>query len=249
MTEPPAAMDSPPALAPAGPMLQARSLQFRYPGSNEQMAFEDVSLDAGEVLLLLGRSGSGKSTWLSLAAGLTKPTEGGVDVAGQSLNAMDARQRDRLRGACIGFLPQRMALSPALTVWQNLALPYFAQGLPPDRARIEEVLISLGVRELATRKPGQLSGGQAQRVALARATLRRPRLLLADEPTGSLDSNAAAAALSLLMACAREHASTVVIATHDERIVRALPHAKVMYLDEEDAPLGQPEAAGEDSGS
>ncbi|GAA6143701.1 ATP-binding cassette domain-containing protein [Hydrogenophaga sp. 5NK40-0174] len=231
--QPDAAHPGVPSAPPAGPVVQTRSIEFQYPRATERMVFDDVCLDAGDVLLLLGRSGSGKSTWLSLAAGLATPSAGSVEISGQSLATMSARQRDLLRGSCIGFLPQKLALSHALTVWQNLALPYFALGLPPDRERIEEVLVSLGIQDLALRMPAQLSGGQAQRVALARASLRRPRLLLADEPTGSLDSDAAAAALSLLMACAREHASTVVIATHDERIVRALPKARVMYLDED----------------
>jgi putative ABC transport system ATP-binding protein len=128
----------------------------------------------------------------------------------------------------VGFLPQKLHLSAALTVQQNLALAYWAAGLPEDASAMHTVLDQLGVLALAARKPAQLSGGQAQRVALARAVLLRPRVLLADEPTASLDDAAAADAIDLLLATAQRQAATLVIATHDARVGhRIAAHHKV----------------------
>jgi putative ABC transport system ATP-binding protein len=125
----------------------------------------------------------------------------------------------------LGFLPQKLHLSDALTVRENLSLVYFAAGLPADPAAVAQALAALDVAELAGRKPAQLSGGQAQRVALARAVLLRPRVILADEPTASLDDASAAAALQLLAGTARQCDATLVIATHDRRVSDALPDA------------------------
>jgi putative ABC transport system ATP-binding protein len=150
------------------------------------------------VLLLHGPSGSGKSTWLALAAGLLRPTGGEITVAGQALAALRPVAVDAWRARAIGFLPQRLHLSEALTVAGNLALAQWAAGVPDDAAAVARVLSTLGLTDLAARRPSQLSGGQAQRVALARAVLLQPQVILADEPTASLDDTAASAALRLL---------------------------------------------------
>jgi putative ABC transport system ATP-binding protein len=182
------------------------------------------------VLLLHGPSGSGKSTWLALAAGLLRPTGGEITVAGQALAALRSVAVDAWRAHAIGFLPQRLHLSEALTVAGNLALAQWAAGVPDDAAAAARVLSTLGLADLATRRPSQLSGGQAQRVALARAVLMQPQVILADEPTASLDDTAAAAALQLLAdTAARLHAS-LVIATHDARVAAALPGAQLCRL-------------------
>lgn len=194
------------------------------------MAFPDVTVAQGGVLLLRGRSGAGKSTWLALAAGLLTPSAGEIEVAQQPLSALSARQRDGWRARHVGFLPQKLHLSEALTVAGNLELVYFAAGLPVDRAAIEAALLALGVAALARRRPTQLSGGQAQRVALARALLLQPRVILADEPTASLDDDAAQEALALLQASAARCGATLVIATHDARVFAALPQAQQLEL-------------------
>jgi putative ABC transport system ATP-binding protein len=182
-----------------------------------------VDVAQGAVVLLRGPSGCGKSTWLALVAGLVAPTSGELTVADQPLNALKNATADAWRARTIGFLPQKLHLSAALDVQQNLALAQWASGQREDRARIHATLSALGVQELARRKPAQLSGGQAQRVALARAVLLQPRIILADEPTASLDDEAAADAVGLLLDTARAQGATLVIATHDARVVALIP--------------------------
>lgn len=211
-------------------MIETRRLAFAYP-AGPTLAFADVSLPQGGTLLLQGRSGAGKSTWLALVAGLLTPTAGQAIVAGQDVGALRRGERDTWRGRSIGFLPQKLHLSDSLSVQRNLALVYFAAGLAQDDAAIEAALAALGVADLAGRMPQQLSGGQAQRVALARATLLQPKVLLADEPTASLDDEAAHAALQLLRAAAGRCGATLVIATHDARVRDALAGAQVLRLD------------------
>ncbi len=198
-------------------MIKTTQLGYRYPGG-AMLSFADVDLPQGAVLLLRGPSGSGKSTWLALMAALVAPSTGQVAVAGQSLGDLKRVAADAWRARTIGFLPQKLHLSAALTVRQNLALAQWAAGQAEDGARIDAALAALDVGMLAERKPGQLSGGQAQRVALARAVLLQPQVILADEPTASLDDAAAADAVGLLLQTARAQAATLVIATHDARV-------------------------------
>ena len=212
-------------------MIETRALRYEYP-AGPVLSFHDVDVRQGGVLLLQGRSGSGKSTWLALAAGLLTPASGEVTVAQQPLARMSRGARDAWRARNVGFLPQRLHLSDALTVERNLALHYFAAGLPDDIGAVRRALAALGVGELAQRKPTQLSGGQAQRVALARTLLVQPKVILADEPTASLDDEAAATALGLLRDCAARCNATLVIATHDARVAQAFPSAVVHRLGE-----------------
>lgn len=202
-------------------MISSRQLSYQYPGGAE-MRFEDVAVPQGGVVILRGASGSGKSTWLALAAGLLAPTAGDITVAGQSMAALGKVAGDAWRARTIGFLPQKLHLSEALTVHANLALAQWAAGQAQDHGCIREALIALGVAELAARKPDQLSGGQAQRVALARAVLLQPKVILADEPTASLDDAAARQAVQLLQATATRYGATLVIATHDARVAANL---------------------------
>ncbi|WP_296511201.1 ATP-binding cassette domain-containing protein [Rhodoferax sp.] len=205
-------------------MIRSTGLQYAYPGG-QPLRFPDVQLARGGVLLLSGASGSGKSTWLALVAGLVRPTAGALTVADQPMEGLRGAAADAWRAAHIGFLPQKLHLSEALTVQQNLAMAQWAAGQPENAARIHATLEALGVSELAARLPQQLSGGQAQRVALARAVLLQPRIVLADEPTASLDDEAAAQAVSLLLTTAARHDATLVIATHDARVAALVPPA------------------------
>ena len=203
-------------------MIRTRQLVYSYP-KGPALVFPDVDVPQGSVLLLAGPSGSGKSTWLALAAGLVGATAGQIDVAGQSLGADGTALKqgaalDAWRARTIGFLPQKLHLSTALSVHGNLAMAQWAAGQAQDDKRIGQALDALGVQGLALRKPAQLSGGQAQRVALARAVLLQPRVILADEPTASLDDEAALASLALLQSAASLEDATLVIATHDARV-------------------------------
>jgi putative ABC transport system ATP-binding protein len=210
-------------------MIRAIDLSYAYPGG-ELLRFPPVALEPGQSLVLRGNSGSGKSTWLALVAGLLTASQGELCVAGQDLSALSASARDGWRARTIGFLPQKLHLSAALTVAENLALVHFAAGVPTDRAAIGRSLAALGVADLAHRRPSQLSGGQAQRVALARAVLLQPKVILADEPTASLDDAATAAALGLLTSTAVELGATLVIATHDARVTQALPSSIQCFI-------------------
>jgi putative ABC transport system ATP-binding protein len=198
-------------------MIRSQQLAFHYPGG-AALTFVDVDLPQGSALVLRGNSGSGKSTFLALATGLLTAAQGHIEVAGQDPAKLSATQRDAWRGRTVGFLPQRLHLSDALTVFDNLALAYFAIGQPTDKAQILRSLDALSVADLAARKPHALSGGQAQRVALARSVLMQPRVILADEPTASLDDDAAHSAITLLAQAALRCQATLVVATHDARI-------------------------------
>jgi putative ABC transport system ATP-binding protein len=205
-------------------MIHSQGLSYRYPGGSA-LHFPDVQVPQGAVLLLSGPSGSGKSTWLALVAALVAPTAGELQVGGQTLATLHGAEADVWRAAAVGFLPQKLHLSEALTVQQNLAMAQWAAGRAEDSARIHATLATLGVAELSGRLPSQLSGGQAQRVALARAVLLKPQVLLADEPTASLDDESAAQAVNLLLATAARHGATLVIATHDARVAALVPPA------------------------
>lgn len=227
-------------------MISSYGLTYRYPAGVE-LKFPDVAVPQGTVLLLSGPSGCGKSTWLALVAGLVRPTAGQLTVAGQALNALDSVASDAWRAGAIGFLPQKLHLSAALSVTQNLALAQWASGQAEDPVAIRTALAALGVAELAQRKPAQLSGGQAQRVALARAVLLKPRVILADEPTASLDDEAALDAVHLLLSTAQAQQATLVIATHDARVAAllapVLPESNRLYHLQLQRPGSTPECA------
>lgn len=202
-------------------MLSTRQLTYRY-ANGPTLAFADLNVAQGGVLVLGGVSGSGKSTWLALAAGLLQASSGDLIVAGQALAQLDKVNSDAWRAKTIGFLPQKLHLSAALSVYGNLALAQWAAGQQTNDEHIHQVMAALEVDDLSERKPSQLSGGQAQRVALARAVLLQPQVILADEPTVSLDDDAASAALDLLLTTAERLKATLVIATHDSRITKHL---------------------------
>lgn len=203
-------------------MLAWQGLGHRYAGAGQAIRYADFALAPGRHLLLRGASGSGKSTLLALLAGLLRVQQGSLEVAGTDLTALSPRALDAWRGATLGFVPQRLHLSEALTVAGNLALPALAAGQGTDPARAAELLEALDIAALASRLPHQLSVGQAQRVALARALMRRPRLLLADEPSASLDDEHTVHLLALLLDSAEREGCTLVVASHDARVVEAL---------------------------
>ena len=215
---------------PERPVLHVQDLSYRHAGSPRLLRYPDVQAEGAAQLLLRGPSGSGKSTLLALLAGLLAHQTGVLRVGSADLSRLGPREADAWRGRELGFLPQRLHLSPGLSVADNLALPFLARGLPVDPARIDELLQRLGLQALRGRRPHALSVGQAQRVALARAVLRRPRILLADEPTASLDDASAHTVMSLLRELAQEEQALLVVATHDARVAAWLPQARPWQL-------------------
>lgn len=198
-------------------MFRLHALRYRY-GQTAELRFPDWSLQQGEQAVLRGPSGSGKSTLLSLLAGLLQPQQGDIWLAEQALAALPPAQRDAWRGRHIGFIPQRAHLLASLNVLENLQLAQYLARLPQDAAQCQRVLASLGLSELAGRRPQQLSQGQAQRVAIARALLNHPKLLLADEPSASLDDANTTAVLDLLQGAAQQAGATLLVASHDARV-------------------------------
>jgi ABC-type lipoprotein export system ATPase subunit len=182
----------------------------------------DLVIDEGELTALVGASGSGKSTLMNILAGLDTPTAGAVRVAGHDLAAMTARQRLSYRRSVVGFIWQQTArnLLPYLTAFQNVELPlrFAGAGRPARRERAGQLLDLLGVAHCAGRRPDQMSGGEQQRVAIGVALANSPAVLLADEPTGELDSTTAASVFTALQTANSELGVTVLVVTHDPAV-------------------------------
>ncbi|QYE37271.1 ATP-binding cassette domain-containing protein (plasmid) [Polymorphobacter sp. PAMC 29334] len=193
-------------------------------GSRPLARLPALSVAPGAAALLLGPSGSGKTTLLLALAGLARTLAGTIAVAGTEVQALAARARDRHRGRSIGLVFQDFHLIGGLSALDNLLLAPFAAGTPQDRAQACALLDDLGVGGRVDARASTLSRGEAQRVAIARALLQRPKLLLADEPTASLDDAAAATVLSLLTGAAAASGAALVIATHDTRLKSAIAH-------------------------
>ena len=179
-----------------------------------------LALEAGEACAIVGASGSGKSTLLGLLAGLDTPTRGRVLFDGTDLGTLDEDGRARLRAGRVGFVFQSFQLLPSLTAIENVMLPLELADEPAPAAAAREVLTRVGLADRASHYPSQLSGGEQQRVAIARAFAARPKILFADEPTGNLDQATGARVTELLFSLNREHATTLVLVTHDESLAR-----------------------------
>ncbi|OWW18879.1 ABC transporter ATP-binding protein [Noviherbaspirillum denitrificans] len=212
-------------------MLQISGITYRYPNATgQQLSVPAFSLARGEHAVILGPSGCGKSTLLHLLAAILTPQQGELRVAGTDLRTLSPRAADAWRGSTVGFLPQKLALVPSLSVRENVLMAAYANGRHADRTRADAVLEALGLGEKANAKPHQLSQGQQQRVAIARALFNHPALLLADEPTANLDDGACAVAIGLLTTQAEQNGASLVIATHDARVLAALPGANLLRL-------------------
>jgi ABC-type lipoprotein export system ATPase subunit len=208
-------------------MFALNNVRHLYDGS-AVLAVDRWEVAQGEHWLLVGPSGSGKTTLLHILAGILRPTEGRVSVAGQELAALSAHALDLFRGRHVGIVLQKLHLVGSLTVMRNLLLAQYLAGLPQDRARVREVLDSLDMADKADTWPHALSHGQAQRIALARAVVNRPQLLIADEPTSNLDDMRALQALDFCEEQARACNATLVIATHDQRIRDRVSRQRVL---------------------
>jgi putative ABC transport system ATP-binding protein len=186
-------------------------------GDTRVVALDDVSVDLerGRFTAIMGPSGSGKSTLMHCLAGLDTATSGKVFIADSDLTTMKDRALTRLRRDQVGFIFQAFNLLPTLTAIENITLPMDIAGTKPDRAWVDSVVDTLGLRDRLRHKPAELSGGQQQRVACARALASRPQVIFADEPTGNLDSHAGAEVLGFLRRSVTDLGQTVVMVTHD----------------------------------
>lgn len=202
-------------------VLSAQKLSKAVDGPDGRLTILDevsLSVERGASLAIVGASGSGKTTLLGLLAGLDRPTSGTVTLDAQRLDTLDEEARARLRRRLVGFVFQSFHLLPALSAEENVMLPLELEGRDDARERAQAALGDVGLGQRLHHYPHQLSGGEQQRVALARAFVHGPALLFADEPTGNLDQRTGAAITDLLFAMNREHATTLVLVTHDPKL-------------------------------
>lgn len=191
-------------------------------GENAVHALKDVSFSVpkGEYVAIVGESGSGKSTLLNLIGGLDTPTSGKVIIDGKPIFSMDDKKLTIFRRRNIGFIFQAFNLVPELTVEQNIIFPLLLDHQKPDKKYLEELLNVLNLKERRNHLPAQLSGGQQQRVAIGRALITRPALILADEPTGNLDSRNSREVIALLKEASKKYEQTILMITHNRRIAQ-----------------------------
>jgi putative ABC transport system ATP-binding protein len=215
--------------------IAARGVGMTYQSGADQfpvLSNVDLDIRAGDIQLLMGPSGSGKTTLLSILAGILTPTSGSVRLLGEEITAMSSAQLARFRLLNIGFIFQGFNLFPALTALENVEVALNLKGSRGPNARREamNLLDQVGLADRAKSHPHELSGGQKQRVAIARALAGNPKLIMADEPTAALDSHNGHAVIELLSRLAKEQDRTVLIVTHDPRIIDVADH--VAYLED-----------------
>ncbi len=214
-------------------ILEIKNLCKVY-GSGETRvdALKDVSFDVeqGEFVAIVGPSGSGKSTLMHILGGVDVPTSGIVNIAGTDIGQLDETKLAIFRRRNIGLIYQFYNLIPILNVEENMTLPILLDGKKPDKKLLDDIVDKLGMKERLSHLPNQLSGGQQQRVSIGRALMNHPALLLADEPTGNLDSENSKEIISLLRKFNKENNQTVIIITHDERI--ALSADRVITIED-----------------
>ena len=204
-------------------ILQTEGLKKYYgTGDTEVRALDgvDLTVERGEFVAIVGTSGSGKSTLLHMLGGLDRPTAGKVTVDGKDIFALKDEELTIFRRRKIGFVFQSYNLVPVLSVWENIVLPIQLDGRAVDEAFVREVVATLGLEKKLQNLPSQLSGGQQQRVAIARALATKPAILLADEPTGNLDSKTSQDVLGLMKVTSQKFRQTMVMITHNEEIAQ-----------------------------
>lgn len=199
-------------------VVQTKNLTKTYAmGEMQVQALDgvDFSVSAGEFVAIIGKSGSGKSTLLHMLGGLDVPTSGSVIVDGNDLTMLDRTQLALFRRRRVGFIFQQYNLIPDLNVWDNIIFPLALDGVAIDTEFIDELLTALHIADKRDRMPSQLSGGEQQRVAIARALAMRPALILADEPTGNLDTTTSHEVMGLIRTLAAKLGQTLIVVTHD----------------------------------
>ena len=204
-------------------ILQASNLTKIYgSGENEVHALDGVnfSVEKGEFVAIVGTSGSGKSTLLHMLGGLDRPTGGSVEVDGKEIFSLKDQELTIFRRRKIGFVFQNYNLVPVLNVYENIVLPVQLDGKTPDASYIDSIIETLGLERKLENLPNNLSGGQQQRVAIARALASKPAIILADEPTGNLDSKTSQDVLGLLKVTSQKYGQTIVMITHNEEIAQ-----------------------------
>ena len=204
-------------------ILETKDLRKVYgSGDTEVRALDgvDLTVEKGEFVAVVGTSGSGKSTLLHMLGGLDRPTGGTVTVDGKELSAMRDEELTIFRRRKIGFVFQNYNLVPVLHVYENIVLPIQLDGNAPDKAYVERIIETLGLEAKLQNLPNNLSGGQQQRVAIARALAAKPAIILADEPTGNLDSATSLDVMGLLKVTAQKFSQTIVMITHNEELAQ-----------------------------
>mgnify|MGYP000392752679 FL=1 len=204
-------------------ILQTRELK-KYYGAGDTLVKAldgvELSVENGEFVAIIGTSGSGKSTLLHMLGGLDRPTSGTVTVDGRELSTLKDEELTIFRRRKIGFVFQAYNLVPVLNVYENIVLPIRLDGKVEDRAYVEQIIATLGLEKKLQNLPNNLSGGQQQRVAIARALAAKPAIILADEPTGNLDSKTSQDVMGLLKVTSQRFAQTIVMITHNEEIAQ-----------------------------
>ena len=204
-------------------ILETKSLRKVYgSGDTEVRALDgvDLTVEKGEFVAVVGTSGSGKSTLLHMLGGLDRPTGGTVTVDGRELSALKDEELTIFRRRKIGFVFQNYNLVPVLNVYENIVLPIQLDGKAPDRGYVDQIIETLGLGNKLQNLPNNLSGGQQQRVAIARALAAKPAIILADEPTGNLDSATSLDVMGLLKVTAQKFSQTIVMITHNEELAQ-----------------------------
>ena len=204
-------------------ILETKDLRKVYgSGDTEVRALDgvDLTVEKGEFVAVVGTSGSGKSTLLHMLGGLDRPTSGTVTVDGRELSAMRDEELSIFRRRKIGFVFQNYNLVPVLNVYENIVLPIQLDGKAPDKGYVDQIIETLGLGNKLQNLPNNLSGGQQQRVAIARALAAKPAIILADEPTGNLDSATSLDVMGLLKVTAQKFSQTIVMITHNEELAQ-----------------------------
>jgi len=204
-------------------ILQVNDLKKHYgtaPNVTKALDGVDITVEPGEFVAIVGTSGSGKSTLLHMMGGLDRPTEGSVIVRDKDLSLMNDEQLTIFRRRNIGFVFQNYNLVPVLNVYDNIVLPVELDGDTPDKTLLDEIVHMLMLEEKLDMMPNNLSGGQQQRAAIARALITKPAIVLADEPTGNLDSRTSADVIGLLKRTSEQFSQTIVIITHNNEIAQ-----------------------------